>query len=244
MNETMNETPRAHDAFRSSPQIGELSAALAKAQAAYPEIPRNREVKVRTKSGGEYSFRYATLDAILGSVRKHNADNGLAITQLIETPNGRTALKTILLHSSGQWIMSETPIPAAGGPQEFGSLIAYMRRYSISAILNLSSQEDDDANIAEGHTFSDTKEMPTGKLLEAAADEPRKSGMASDKQIKFAWSLAKKLGWSPDDMTAYLRQTHKIESSKDMTKDIASETIEYLQAEIENKSANEPEPEF
>lgn len=231
----MNDVVAQPGAFRSSPEIGHLAEALAKAQADFPEISRNREVTVRTKAGSEYKFRYATLDTILSCTRRPMADSGLSLTQLIETHDGHVVLKTVLLHSSGQWIMSETPIPVSMGPQEFGSMLSYMRRYAISAILNLASQDDDDGNIAEGNAI-ETAEMPVGKLLEAT-----RPGLATEKQIKFAWSLAKRLGWTEDDMKAYLKSHHGIESAKEMTKDIASLVIDHLQMEIENRTDNEQE---
>ena len=114
-------------------------------------------------------------------------------------------------------------------------MLSYMRRYAISAILNLASQDDDDGNIAEGNAI-ETAEMPVGKLLEAT-----RPGLATEKQIKFAWSLAKRLGWTEDDMKAYLKSHHGIESAKEMTKDIASLVIDHLQMEIENRTDNEQE---
>ena len=46
----------------SQTEDGALFGALAKAQAAFPAIPRDRTVKVTMKSGGTYSFAYAPLD--------------------------------------------------------------------------------------------------------------------------------------------------------------------------------------
>lgn len=193
---------------------------------------------MHTKSGAEYKFRYATLDTILSRTRKAMADSGLSLTQLIETNAGRVVLKTVLMHSSGQWPMSELPIPAAGGPQEFGSMLSYMRRYAISAILNLASQDDDDANMAEGNAF-EIADKPAGKLLDASGTAAR-PGMASEKQIKFAWSLVKKIGWSEDDLKSYLVENHGISSLNEMTKEIASKTLDYLQM-LESRAGNETE---
>ena len=58
-------------------------------------------------------------------------------------------LVTTLWHSSGQWISSEYPLPSSGRPQEIGSAITYARRYSLSAIVGNSADEDDDAEGAE-----------------------------------------------------------------------------------------------
>lgn len=41
-----------------SDPIGELAAALARAQTAYKPVKRDRTVTVQTKSGGSYTFSY------------------------------------------------------------------------------------------------------------------------------------------------------------------------------------------
>lgn len=245
--------------FSRSEQIETLAAALANAQGAFPEIPRNREVEVLTKAGGMYKFRYATLDAILSHVRKPLAENGLSVTQLIDTANG-IRLKTVLLHNSGQWIMSEVPIPSSGTPPaEFGSMLSYMRRYALSSILNIASQDDEDGNIAAGTQF-ETTDLPTSKSHHVAeesfersdvpnlatkkslgrakrvAEEPFERrdvpNMATKKQVDFASALAKKLDWPPDKLRVFLQARYNISSLQEMTKDVASEVIQSLQAAL------------
>lgn len=125
-----------------------LAAALAKAQASYPAIPRDKEVTVTTKSGGSYKFKYAPLDTILNAVRKPLADNGLAVTQTLDGGD----LVTMLIHGDGGAIVGRLPIPEVDGVQAFGSAITYLRRYSLQAILGIAAEEDDDGNHAAGNT--------------------------------------------------------------------------------------------
>lgn len=136
---------------------GPLNAALAKAQAAFPAISRDKEVTVKTKSGDSYKFKYAPLDKILSDTRQPLATNGLAITQLIDSdPDGLPYLITRLLHESGVSIEGRTPIPHANGEtvQAFGSAITYLRRYAIQALLGIAAEEDDDGNAASGNRAS------------------------------------------------------------------------------------------
>lgn len=126
---------------------GALAAALAKAQAAFPPIPREKTVTVATKTGGSYSFKYAPLDSILSATRKPLTDNGLAILQLLD----EDVLVTSLLHSSGAILSGRTPIPASEGIQAYGSAITYLRRYAITALLGIAAEEDDDGNAAAGN---------------------------------------------------------------------------------------------
>ena len=126
---------------------GPLALALAKAQAAFPAIARDRTVKVQTRTGGSYTFNYAPLDTILAAVRGPLAANELAISQLIDG----TDLVTMLLHSSGASLSGRAGLPQNGTVQELGSAITYLRRYSLQAILGIASEEDDDGNAASGN---------------------------------------------------------------------------------------------
>jgi hypothetical protein len=118
--------------------INELAAALAKAQGSMENATMNR-VNPHFKS------KYADLASVLDAVRKPLSENGLAVVQAIHDGN----LKTILMHTSGQWVESLYPLPAAARPQEMGSALTYARRYSLSAITGIAADEDDDANAAE-----------------------------------------------------------------------------------------------
>jgi hypothetical protein len=62
---------------------------------------------------------------------------------------GHMILRTMLLHTSGQYIVSEYPLPMTGRPQEMGSAQTYARRYSLAALVCNASDEDDDGNAAQ-----------------------------------------------------------------------------------------------
>ncbi len=141
-------------------QIKELASALVKFQGEVPVITFDSKVSVKTKTGGSYGFAYASLKAIKETCKPILLKNELAVSQLV----GAKKLTTILIHSSGQFISDAMELPIKDGmnPQEIGSVITYMKRYSFSAILGLVSDEDDDANIAEGNAVQ-KKQAP--KLL-------------------------------------------------------------------------------
>jgi hypothetical protein len=155
-----------------APNTGPLTAALAKAQTAFPTVTRSKTVTVTTKTGGSYKFSYAPLDTILDAVRKPLADNGLAVVQLID----RGDLVTILLHESGGSLEGRTEIPATPDVQGLGSAITYLRRYAIQALLGIAAEEDDDGNSASGNSAK-----PATKAAEAprTAPEPRKPEVAA-----------------------------------------------------------------
>lgn len=136
-----------------SDAVDALAAALAKAQAAFGDVTKDKTGKVQGEGKGgryEYSYKYADLAAVLDAVRKPLADNQLALVQRPIPALGGLVLETRLIHSSGQWIGSVYPLPdPTGRPQEMGSALTYARRYSLTALLGVAPDEDDDAAAAE-----------------------------------------------------------------------------------------------
>lgn len=138
-----------------SEEFGAVAGALAKAQGAFKTIEKNKTVKVKTRTGGEYTFSYAPLETIMAAVRGSLAANELGLTQgVVVTDKGEEMLRTTLIHASGQWIANEVPVLVAAGEngaQAYGSALTYARRYAITAILCVVADEDDDGNLAEGN---------------------------------------------------------------------------------------------
>lgn len=146
---------------------GALAGALAKAQAAFPPIPRDKEVEVKTKTGGTYTFKYAPLDTIIAAVRGPLSENGLAFSQLLDGGD----LVTVLLHSSGETLTGRTPLPHSNGDtvQQYGSAVTYVRRYALQAVLGIAAEEDDDGNAASGNS---AKARTRGRQQETAEPQP------------------------------------------------------------------------
>jgi hypothetical protein len=133
----------------SSETTATLCAALVAAQGGLRPI---------AKDGKNPAFRskYATLDGIMETVRPALAAHGLAVVQGVIHPEtgegGRLVgitVETRLVHTSGEWLASVVPVPVAKGDAHgLGSALSYGRRYGISALLALSTDEDDDGNAA------------------------------------------------------------------------------------------------
>lgn len=126
-----------------SETIGTLAAALAKAQGEIENAKFNRV-------NPHFKNKYADLTAIFDAVRSPLSKNELAVTQTIEVRETGMVLSTKLMHSSGEWLGSEYPLPVSARPQEFGSALTYAKRYSLASIVGVSADEDDDANAAQG----------------------------------------------------------------------------------------------
>jgi len=149
--------------MKTSEQISELAAALAAAQGMMENAIMNR-------INPHFKSKYADLAAIFDAARKPLSANGLAIVQTI----GDGVLHTRLLHTSGQWIASEHPLPMSGRPQEIGSALTYARRYSLSALIGIAADEDDDATGAEkAHRANGKPELLNAEQMEYVWEKAR-----------------------------------------------------------------------
>jgi len=134
--------------IQKSDSISALTGNLIKFQAEMPEVKLDATVKVKTKTGQTYFFKYATLANIRKTAFPVLTKNNLCVSQIFQG----NKLLTMLLDKSGEYLISEMPIDFRGGNmQELGSRITYLKRYSLVAILGIVAEEDDDANIAEGN---------------------------------------------------------------------------------------------
>lgn len=125
-----------------------LYAALASAQAEYSPLAKNRTVKIRTRTNGEYEFRYADLEAVFSSTRPALTKHGISFIQTIQPANGRSSLITMLAHKDGGVLTSEIEfsMPQSGDIKDFGAHLTYLRRYAATALLGVAADDDLDQN--------------------------------------------------------------------------------------------------
>ena len=177
----------------------EITVALAKAQIAFKPIKRTEKVGYDTKGGSSKKYNYAPLDVVIEATKQALSDNGLAITQTTKLVEGDTILETLLCHSSGEWLSGELYVgKQEQAPQSEGSALTYKRRYGMSAILCVASEEDDDAeSVVEKEPSKESKEA----LVELEKTETTKPstelpdfnsvGEALNYATKHGWTLAK-----------------------------------------------------
>jgi hypothetical protein len=144
MNVTSEATAVAMDQQQGNSQAGtQIVAALLAAGLEFAPLVTDSE---NTFKG----YRYASLAALIAATRPALASHGLVLVHRIETDaHGVTSLVTSLFHTSGEHLESVVPLPGWTGPQEFGSLLTYLRRYSDAGLLNIASETDDDGEGAE-----------------------------------------------------------------------------------------------
>lgn len=132
--------------MKTSEGIEHVAEALAKAHAEISSIERDGK-------NPHFKSRYATLDLILESVRPVLAKNGLIIVQGSDDStedHKYIIVKSAVIHASGQWIETSVQVPVTKNDAHgLGSALTYGRRYSLGALLAISTQEgDDDGNAA------------------------------------------------------------------------------------------------
>jgi hypothetical protein len=127
-----------------SESIKELASALALAQG---------EMKAAFMGSVNPYFKskYASLGDVIDAAKPTLAKNGLSVSQLVTSEQGCIGVTTILMHKSGEWLSSNISLQlndekGRSLAKAAGSVITYLRRYALSAILGMYADEDTDGN--------------------------------------------------------------------------------------------------
>jgi ERF superfamily len=164
--------------MQKSDTIAKLADALAKAQSEIKSVSKDR-------TNPHFKNRYATLDAILDAVRPTLAKHGLSVVQGASDTTQGFNVETFLVHASGEYIANVVAVPVSKqDAQGVGSALTYGRRYGVSALLALSTDEDDDGEAAvKPPKKADPKPEPKPepkKEPEVQADDPRREWDGTD----------------------------------------------------------------
>lgn len=238
--------------MKKSESINELAAALAAAQAEYKAVPKKKTAKVRTRQGGEFSYKYADLADVLEMALPVLGKHGLALTQFIrqseESPSylrdrdgdrfeihAPCWLYSVLLHSSGQWIESDgVLITQQADKQAFGSELSYARRYDGCSILGIMPDEDDDGKVATESVRADKAAKPAaakpkGEVIPPAAEaHPAADAILSIEDRRQFFQDCYGLGGNNDT----IQQAVKTITGHDSTKLVKYRDVEKIKAEV------------
>ena len=132
----------------------------------------------KTESGYQNRYKYADLGQVLQLIRPVFHNHGIAITQLgageetsVEVSEifGKDtnqeivlmsrpviSIETVLMHESSEWIsgkmvMPVEPMSSNSFAQAFGSVVSYLRRYSLLAIAGITQVDDDGQQKSDSH---------------------------------------------------------------------------------------------
>lgn len=205
-----------------SESIKELTMALSKAQGEMHN-PANTAINPFFKS------KYAPLSEVINTVRPILSKYGLSFFQDDYGTGESITVTTTIFHSSGEWLQSGelTGKPEKNTVQAMGAVITYLRRYQLSSVLGLSSEDDTDGN-ESGKT-----ETNNGKTKVESKEE-----LITPEQVKAVHTLITKTKTDPEKIKEY----YKVNSSKELTKKQATELIDRLSKKVEEtKELNAPE---
>lgn len=131
---------------------------------------------------------YASLNSVMQSCREALLQNGIWLTQLpvpapVELGGGYIGLVTKLTHAeSGQWQSSfiVAPLPK-NDPQGMGSALTYCRRYALTAMLGIVTEDDD----GEGARVDNLKNnRQASKPRKTGTQQPKNQGINSSESEK------------------------------------------------------------
>ena len=171
--------------MKQSEKITTILEALAKAQAEFPTLPKD-------KNG--YNYKYTDLDTVISTLRPILTKHGLGFMQSLTTTEvGKAAITTRLFNTAGEWLEDTTPLPdislaKGNAAQNIGAAITYMKRYTLCAFLGVSCDEDPDGKPDGNPDFNarnqNAKSEPKPKQQQAKGPMGGPDTPAQKKRIK------------------------------------------------------------
>jgi hypothetical protein len=127
-----------------------------------------------------FKNKYADLNDVLAAVVPALNNNGIVLLQPLVNIDGKNFVKTVLMHESGEMFESLAEIfcKNINDAQAYGSGVTYARRYSLSSICGIGSEDDDAQKAVQA------KPMATAEILAKA-----KATGATMAQIKTKYSV-------------------------------------------------------
>ena len=127
-----------------------------------------------------FKNKYADLNDVLQAVVPALNNNGIVLLQPLVNIDGKNFVKTVLMHESGETFESLAEIfcKNTNDAQAYGSGVTYARRYSLSSICGIGSEDDDAQKAVQA------KPMATAEILAKA-----KATGATMAQIKTKYSV-------------------------------------------------------
>jgi hypothetical protein len=164
----------------SSNTIAEISAALALAQG-------QMQPAAKDSINPHFGHSYASLASIWQACRIPLSQNGIGVIQSTSTDGTRALVTTRMVHKSGEWFEDSVSLPVANPTaQGLGSGYSYGRRYSLSGMVGVVVEgDDDDGETAAGR--GKDKEAATKIKPPKAKPEPKPEAKPTE-EPEFPWS--------------------------------------------------------
>lgn len=156
--------------MKTSESIKTIAPLLLKAQQTMGDVKKGA-------SNPYFDSSYADLNAIRNAAIPVLNGLGIVVMQPTVVIEGKNYVETILLHTSGEFVSSQTAIVNdKGTAQAEGSGLSYARRYGLQALLNIGAVDDD----AEGAT---KRTQTTAKPAQAAPKSTFRKAAPIEKDV-------------------------------------------------------------
>lgn len=122
-----------------------------------------------TKTNPFLKNKYAPLDEVFNTIRDVMGKYGLSIMQIPTIQDDMVKVDALVFHSSGSFLAIEglTMKSAKADPQTVGATLTYVKRYQLTSLMGVSSEEDEDGNNDSDKKSSMTQEDLSKKTLSA-----------------------------------------------------------------------------
>lgn len=211
--------------MRTSEGTDKIYAALIAAQTEIGNLKKDAE-------NPYYKSSYASLENVLDSIKTIYLKHGVAILQgsgnILGTDIPGINIKTRLIHTSGQYVETDFPVPLArNDPQAAGSASSYGRRYALKAIAALAEVDDD----AQASSEPDPKADRTTDAMREITDS----------QLKELNHLFSVLKAEPEQVMATCRKfsADRTESTEGLMKSEATRILYKLRKKLQKQAIDE-----
>lgn len=197
--------------MQKSESIAEISKALS-------EFHKEVKQPHRSAENPFFNSKYVPLEHVVDAITECAPKHGLSFVQWpVNDENGRVGVATMLMHTSGEYIEFDPVFMNAekSTPQGAGSLITYLKRYSLSAVFGITSDIDDDANTFEKPPSNQSQRQQKKQLTE--------------KQVQRLYAIANSAGFSTADVKKVLMKDYNKTSAADLTRQEYDELISRME---------------
>ena len=216
--------------MKKSETIVELSKAFAKMQ-------KELEQPLKNANNPFFKSKYVPLENVVDSITKASSKHGLSFTQFPSSDeNGNVTVGTMVMHESGEWIEYDHICmkPVKNDPQAVGSAITYAKRYALSAIFGITSDNDDDGNEATQLGRATPKAVPKKQVSTTSNKIPKEVVKAYEDGIK---SVIDRTGKNDGSITRWFCEKLGVVKIEDITMEQIS-LADGLLKKLENKNDN------
>jgi len=159
--------------MQTSDTLGKFATAMAKAQATMGGAAKDSR-------NPHFNSAFADLASVVNAVKGPLSTNGIAFVQMPSSTGDLVSVTTRLVHSSGEWMQCTLSArPRKSDPQGVGSVVTYLKRYTLQAMCGVPSEDDD------GNAGSQGPERQQERRPEPRQDFDSSAAVAT---IEAAWS--------------------------------------------------------